>query len=55
MSYSRIISKQNAAILLTKIQMWRMTMSELSIIDDIKKINLQMQNRKKSGINLNVY
>ena len=30
-------------------------MSELSIIDDIKKINLQMQNRKKSGINLNVY
>ena len=54
MSYSRIISKQNE-ILLTKIQMWRMTMSELSIIDDIKKINLQMQNRKKSGINLNVY
>ena len=35
MSYSCIISKQNAAVLLTKIQMWRMTMNELSIIDGL--------------------
>ena len=35
MSYSCIISKQNAAVLLTKIQMWRMTMNELSIKDGL--------------------
>ena len=34
-SYSCIISKQNAAILPTKIQMWQMTMNKLSIKDGL--------------------
>ena len=40
MSYSCIISKQNAAVLLTKIQMWRMTMNELSIIDRLSILKI---------------
>ena len=42
MSYSCVIFKQNAAILPTKIQIRRMTMNKLSIID-----GLNMEDNKK--------